>query len=209
MVKFDADGLIPAIVQDADTGQVLMLAYMNQDAIDATEQTGLVTFWSRSRAELWEKGATSGNRLRLRDMHADCDGDTLLVRVDPTGPACHNGTVSCFDDSPPPPFVEFGRLWATIAARVESRPEGSYTTSLLDDHDLAARKVMEEAGEVAFASKDLDARAASDHGNVDRTSSEHQRLVEELADLTYHLLVLAAAQALHPNDIGSELRSRA
>ena len=98
MVNFDADGLIPAIVQDADTGQVLMLAYMNQDAIDATEQTGLVTFWSRSRAELWEKGATSGNRLRLRDMHADCDGDTLLVRVDPTGPACHNGTVSCFDD---------------------------------------------------------------------------------------------------------------
>lgn len=209
MLKFNADGLIPAIVQDAATGQVLMLAYMNQDAIDATTRTGLVTFWSRSRGELWEKGATSGNRLRLQEMHADCDGDTLLVLAEPTGPACHNGTVSCFDDSPPPTFVEFGRLWATIAARVEFRPEGSYTTSLLDDHDLAARKVMEEAGEVAFASKDIDARAVPVTGNVDTSTAEHQRLVEELADLTYHLLVLAAGQGLHPDDIGSELRSRA
>ena len=182
MVVFNAEGLIPAIVQDADTGQVLMMAWMNETALQATRKSGLVTFWSRSRQELWQKGATSGNQLRLAEVQPDCDGDALLVLARPSGPACHNGTTSCFDDSPPPKFSEFGRLWATIAERVETRPEGSYTTTLADNHDLAARKVLEEAGEVSFASKDLDA------GRGDK-----QRLIEEMADLVYHTLALAAA----------------
>ncbi len=197
MIVFNAAGLIPAIVQDADTGQVLMMAWMNETALEQTRESGLVTFWSRSRQELWQKGATSGNRLRLAEVTPDCDGDALLVLARPSGPACHNGTTSCFDDSPPPEFSEFGRLWATIADRVDTRPEGSYTTTLADDHDLAARKVLEEAGEVSFASKDLDA------GRGDK-----QRLIEEMADLVYHTLALAAAQEISVSDIGSELNRR-
>lgn len=197
MITFNANGLVPAIVQDADTGQVLMMAWMNEASIEATERTGFVTFWSRSRNELWEKGATSGNRLQVDKITGDCDGDTLLVLARPTGPACHNGTTSCFDDSPPPDFSEFGRLWATIEDRVTSRPDGSYTTKLIDDHELVARKVLEEAGEVAFASKDLDV------GTGDK-----QRLIEELADLTYHVLALAAAQDIDPAEIGAELLRR-
>ena len=198
MVQFNADGLIPAIVQDADTGQVLMMAWMNADAMQATSDSGLVTFWSRSRDELWQKGATSGNQLELVEMNGDCDDDTLLVQARPSGPACHNGTTSCFDASPPPPFGEFARLWATISDRARLRPAGSYTVSLVDDHDLAARKVLEEAGEVAFASKDLDSQTG------DRT-----RLIEELADLTYHMFALATAQGINPIEIGAELRKRA
>lgn len=198
MIQFNAEGLVPAIVQDADTGQVLMMAWMNDTALQATRDSGLVTFWSRSRQELWEKGATSGNQLRLADIEPDCDGDTLLVRARPTGPACHKGTTSCFDESPPPEFYEFGQLWATITDRVRSRPDGSYTTTLADNHDLAARKVLEEAGEVAFASKDLDA------GRGDR-----QRLIEEMADLVYHTLALAAVQEISVSEIGSELDRRA
>ena len=197
MITFNADGLVPAIVQDADTGQVLMMAWMNEESLEATRSSGLVTFWSRSRNELWEKGATSGNRLQLAEMKSDCDGDTLLVLARPTGPACHNGTTSCFDESPPPEFSEFGRLWATITDRMGTRPEGSYTATLADNHDLAARKVLEEAGEVAFASKDLDA------GSGDR-----QRLIEEMADLVYHMLALAAAQEISVHEIGSELKRR-
>lgn len=197
MITFNPDGLVPAIVQDADTGQVLMMAWMNEESLEATRTSGLVTFWSRSRNELWEKGATSGNQMQLAGMQPDCDGDTLLVLARPTGPACHNGTTSCFDQAPPPEFSEFGRLWATINARMGTRPEGSYTTTLADNHDLAARKVLEEAGEVAFASKDLDA------GSGDR-----QRLIEEMADLVYHMLALAAAQEISVHEIGSELNRR-
>lgn len=197
MITFNAEGLVPAIVQDADTGHVLMMAWMNEESLEATRTSGLVTFWSRSRNELWEKGATSGNQLRLVDLNADCDADTLLVLARPSGPACHTGTISCFADSPTPEFAEFGRLSATIKDRNTNRPAGSYTTSLLADHDLAARKVLEEAGEVAFAAKDLDARAG-----------DRQRLIEELADLTYHTLVLAAAHEISVADIGSELKKR-
>ncbi len=198
MVRFNTDGLIPAVVQDADSGQVLMMAWMNQAAIDATAKTGLVTFWSRSRSELWEKGATSGNRLSFVELSPDCDADTLLVLARPTGPACHNGTVSCFDVAPPPAFAEFGRLWATIQERAVTRPEGSYTAALLDDPTLAARKVLEEAGEVAFAAKDLEAGTGS-----------QERLIEELADLTYHLLALAASHRIDVAQIGVELARRA
>ncbi len=197
MVVFNTEGLIPAIVQDVDTGQVLMMAWMNEESMQATRQSGLVTFWSRSRNELWEKGATSGNQLGFETMTADCDGDVLLVLARPSGPACHNGTTSCFDGSPPPEFSEFGRLWATITERIRTRPQDSYTTTLSDNHDLAARKVLEEAGEVAFASKDLDV------GRGDR-----QRLIEEMADLVYHTLTLAAAQEISADEIGSELKRR-
>ncbi len=197
MVAFNSDGLIPAVVQDADSGQVLMMAWMNQAAIDATAKTGSVTFWSRSRSELWEKGATSGNRLSLVELSPDCDADTLLVLARPTGPACHNGTVSCFDAAPPPAFAEFGRLWATIQERAVTRPEGSYTAALLDDPTLAARKVLEEAGEVAFAAKDLESGTGT-----------RERLIEELADLTYHVLALAAAHRIDVAQIGVELARR-
>ncbi|MDH3193790.1 MAG: phosphoribosyl-ATP diphosphatase, partial [Acidimicrobiia bacterium] len=142
-------------------------------------------------------GATSGNELRLVELHPDCDGDALLVLARPAGPACHNGTTSCFDNSPPPDFSEFGHLWATISERIKTRPNGSYTTTLADDHDLAARKVLEEAGEVSFASKDLDA------GRGDK-----QRLIEEMADLVYHTLALAAAQEISVVEIGAELNRR-
>ncbi len=197
MVRYNEEGLVPAIVQDADTGRVLMMAWMNEESIAATIKTNLVTFWSRSRNELWQKGSTSGNQLTFREMSTDCDEDALLVLAHPTGPACHNGTTACFDDSPPPLYEEFGRLSATIAGRQRRRPEGSYTVNLLDDPELAARKVLEEAGEVAFAAKDLDA------GTGDR-----QRLTEELADLIYHTLVLAAAHEVNPRDIGNELARR-
>ncbi|MDH5421498.1 MAG: bifunctional phosphoribosyl-AMP cyclohydrolase/phosphoribosyl-ATP diphosphatase HisIE [Acidimicrobiia bacterium] len=197
MVTFNAEGLIPATIQNADTGQVLMMAWMNEESLDATRTSGLVTFWSRSRQELWQKGATSGNELRLVELHPDCDGDALLVLARPAGPACHNGTTSCFDNSPPPDFSEFGHLWATISERIKTRPNGSYTTTLADDHDLAARKVLEEAGEVSFASKDLDA------GRGDK-----QRLIEEMADLVYHTLALAAAQEISVVEIGAELNRR-
>ena len=197
MITFNAEGLIPAIIQDAETAQVLMMAWMNEESLDATRTSGLVTFWSRSRQELWQKGATSGNKLQLVELHLDCDGDALLVLARPSGPACHNGTTSCFDDAPPPRFSEFGHLWGTISERVENRPEGSYTTTLAEDHDLAARKVLEEAGEVSFASKDLDA------GRGDK-----QRLIEEIADLVYHTLALAAAQEISVAEIGAELNRR-
>lgn len=196
-MKFDANGLIPAVVQDADTGTVLMVAWMNEESLAATHSTGKVTFWSRSRNELWQKGLTSGNELDLISITPDCDEDTLLVRARPSGPVCHTGSTTCFGDTAAPPFAAFGALAATIVERAESRPTGSYTTALLDDPDLAARKVLEEAGEVAFAAKDLAA------GGEDR-----QHLTAELADLTYHMLALASAHGVSIGDISAELDRR-
>lgn len=197
-MKFDANGLIPTVVQDADTGIVLMVAWMNEESIAATHSTGKVTFWSRSRNELWQKGLTSGNELNLVSISPDCDEDTLLVRARPSGPVCHTGSATCFDEAAAPPFAAFGTLAATIAERSQSRPPSSYTTTLLNDPDLAARKVLEEAGEVAFAAKDL-----AVNGN------ERTRLVEEIADLTYHVLTLAAAHQVSVEDVSDELRRRA
>ena len=198
-LTYNSDGLIPAIVQDADTSQVLMMAWMNATSIAATAASGFVTFWSRSRDELWEKGATSGNRLHLVDLTTDCDADTLLVLARPTGPACHTGAVSCFADAPTPEFGEFGSLWQTISQRSGERTKGSYTVSLLSDPELAARKVLEEAGEVAFAAKDMTAN----------TSVEtRDRLVSEAADLSYHLLVLLKAHGIDISAVTAELASR-
>jgi phosphoribosyl-ATP pyrophosphohydrolase/phosphoribosyl-AMP cyclohydrolase len=174
----------PAIVQDAATGRVLMLAWMNDDAERLTRETGDAWFWSRSRQELWHKGETSGNTLRVVELRDDCDGDALLLRVDPGGPACHTGSVSCFAPE----------LWRTIADRATTRPEGSYTAELLAAGvGAGARKVGEEAVELAVA-----ALAETD-----------ERVIEEAADLVYHLYVLLAARGLDVAQVDDELRARA
>ena len=190
------DGLVPVIVQDATSGVVLMVAYMNEEAWDRTHDTGFVHFYSRSRQSLWKKGETSGNTLELRSLVVDCDSDAILATVQPNGPTCHTGTVSCFGDTDP----SFGRtvdaVAGTIARRVANRQEGSYTVTLVDDPNLAARKVLEEAGEVAFAFKDLE------------TGADPARVVEEAADVMYHLLALLAAANIEPSEVAAELQRR-
>jgi phosphoribosyl-ATP pyrophosphohydrolase/phosphoribosyl-AMP cyclohydrolase len=175
--------LRPAIVQDAVTGRVLMLAWMNDEAERRTRESGEAWFWSRSRQELWNKGATSGNTLAVEELRDDCDGDALLVRVNPAGPACHTGSVSCFA-----PW-----LWRIVADRASRRPEGSYTASLLDEGVAAcARKVGEEGVEVIVAALD----------------ESDERLVSEVADLWYHTYVLLAARGLDPSAVEDELHLR-
>ena len=203
-----ADGLATAIVQDAVDGRVLMVAHMDAEALAATLETGEVHFHSRSRDRLWRKGETSGNVLRLVSIATDCDGDAVLVTVDPTGPTCHRGTRSCFDlDGAPPTrvtdpqgFAWLETLWSTIASRAAERPAGSYTTTLLDGGvDATARKVTEEATEVLMAAKD-DAAASTD---VTR-----EALAGEAADLLYHALVLLAERDLAPSAVIDTLRAR-
>lgn len=195
-VRFDGAGLVPGIVQDADTGQVLMLGYLNAESVRLTEETGFVTFWSRSRRRLWRKGETSGHALSVVDMALDCDGDALLIRARPAGPTCHTGAVSCFGDAPDRSFAELDALWAVIASRAAERPPDSYTTSLLEGGvDVVGRKVTEEATEVLLAAKD-DAVGAGD------------RVAEEAADLLYHLLVLLAERNVTPSDVLEELIHR-
>jgi phosphoribosyl-ATP pyrophosphohydrolase/phosphoribosyl-AMP cyclohydrolase len=205
-VAFGPDGLAPAIVQDAADGRVLMLAYMDAEALAATIETGEVHFHSRSRGRLWRKGETSGNVLRLVSIALDCDADALLVAVEPVGPTCHRNTRSCFDPDGGPGerrtegFAWLETLWATIASRAAERPAGSYTTSLLAGGvDTAGRKVTEEATEVLLAAKD-DA-AGSTHAT--RTA-----LAGEAADLLYHALVLLAERDVAPAEVIDVLRSR-
>ena len=176
--------LTPAIVQDAASGRVLMLAWMDEEAQWRTRETGEAWFWSRSRRELWRKGATSGDVLAVEELRDDCDGDALLLRVRPaTGAVCHTGAESCFA-----PW-----LWRRVKERQRERPNGSYVVSLLDDPALAARKVGEEGLEAALAG----------------AGEDDERLVSELADLWFHALVLLAARGLGPNDVEVELRRRA
>ena len=199
-LSFGEDSLIPTIVQDARTRRVLMLGYMDAEALEATRSTGFVHFHSRSRDELWKKGETSGNTLAVESISADCDGDALLILAQPAGPTCHTGTTSCWDTEPSdrePGFAELEALWATISSRAAERPEGSYTTRLLEDPDLAVRKVTEEATEVLMA--------ARDHRRDEATDG---RLAEEMADLIYHLLVIAAEREISPALILGELRNR-
>lgn len=173
-----------AIVQDATSGRVLMLAWMNDEAERLTRESGEAWFWSRSREELWHKGATSGNTLRVVELRDDCDEDALLLRVEPNGPACHTGSVSCFAPE----------LWRTIAERAATRPEGSYTADLLADGvGAVARKVGEEAVELTVAALD----------------ESDERVIEEAADLVYHLYVLLAARGLDVAQVEDELRARA
>ena len=172
-----------AIVQDAATDRVLMLAWMDDEALARTRETGEAWFWSRSRRELWRKGAISGNTLAVEELQDDCDGDALLLRVRPGGPACHTGAVSCFA-----PW-----LWRTVASRAAERPDGSYVAGLLADGPAAAaRKVGEEGVEAALAG----------------ATESDERLVQELADLWFHSYVLLAARGLDPSLVEDELRRR-
>jgi phosphoribosyl-ATP pyrophosphohydrolase/phosphoribosyl-AMP cyclohydrolase len=194
-VKFDAAGLVPCIVQDWSSGEVLTLAYMNAQALALTQQTGEMHFYSRSRQELWHKGATSGNVQRLKGLRYDCDADALLALVEPAGPACHTGERSCFhrgDLQPPPPFAVLPELERTIAARKCEAPDGSYTAALLADPEQIGEKVQEEAEEVARA-----AREETD-----------ERVANEAADVLYHLSVLLASRSLTLADAGRVLDER-
>jgi phosphoribosyl-AMP cyclohydrolase / phosphoribosyl-ATP pyrophosphohydrolase len=176
-IVYDERGLVPCIVQDYRSGEVLTLAYMNAQALERTRATGELHLWSRSRGELWHKGATSGNTQALRALRLDCDGDAVLALVEPAGPACHTGERTCFhrgELEPPAPHEVLPALERMLAARAAERPAGSYTVELLDDPPRIGEKVMEEAEEVARA-----AREESD-----------ARVDEEAADVLYHLLVL-------------------
>jgi phosphoribosyl-AMP cyclohydrolase / phosphoribosyl-ATP pyrophosphohydrolase len=175
--------LKPAIVQDARSGRVLMLAWMDEEAERRTRETGEAWFWSRSRQRLWRKGETSGNTLSVEEVRDDCDGDALLLGVSPAGPTCHTGSVSCFA-----PW-----LWRTVAERAATRPAGSYTAELLGTGvGACARKVGEEAVELSVAALD----------------ESDERVVEEAADLVYHLYVLLAARGLDAAQVEDELRRR-
>ena len=206
-----ADGLVTAVVQDVADGRVLMVAHMDVAALAETLATGEVHFHSRSRGRLWRKGEASGNVLRLRGLALDCDGDALLVGVEPAGPTCHRGTGSCFDPDDAaagPAFQGFAwleALWATIAARVASRPAGSYTARLLEGGvDAVGRKVTEEATEVLLAAKD---DATAEVAGADRGATR-AALAGEAADLLYHALVLLAERGLPPGEALAVLRAR-
>lgn len=199
-MTFDDRGLIPGIVQDAATGRVLMLGWLNEESLRLTLKTGTVHFWSRSRNSLWMKGETSGNTLAVVDVALDCDGDALLIQADPAGPTCHTGSTSCFDGAGTVAqgFADLERLWAVIADRAAQRPEGSYTTALLEGGvDAVGRKVTEEATEVLLAAKDHAAGVG-----------EGARVSEEAADLVYHLLVQLAERGIAPTDMLAVLRAR-
>ena len=194
-IAFDERGLVPCIVQDARTGEVLTLAYMNAESLRLTRETGEMHFFSRSRQELWHKGATSGNTQALRALRIDCDGDALLALVEPAGPACHTGERTCFyrgDLEPAAPYEVLPTLERTIASRAAERPDGSYTASLLSDPERIGHKVQEEAEEVARA-----ARQESD-----------ERVSEEAADVLYHLAVLLRGRGLSLQDAERVLDGR-
>ncbi len=189
-------GLVPAIVQDAATGKVLMLGYMNREAYERTLQTQLVTFWSRSRQELWTKGETSGNRLHLVSISVDCDGDALLVKAHPDGPVCHTGTDTCWGEenkAQADGTAFLSELQDFIDRRREEMPEGSYTTSLFRDglHRMA-QKVGEEALEAV----------------IEAVGGTDERLLYETSDMLYHLIVLLSSKHLRIEDVVSELRQR-
>lgn len=208
-LKFDDRGLIPAVVQDADSFEVLTVAYMNRESLGKTIQTGETWFYSRSRQELWHKGETSGNTQKVADIKYDCDADSLVVLVKPAGPACHNGTVSCFTESllekkqaDVQAFLDgagvndlkiLQRLEEVIRDREKERPEGAYTTYLFEKGvDKILKKVGEEASEVIIAAKNRD----------------HEELKWEAADLLYHLLVLLREQELPLKDVLGVLEQR-
>jgi phosphoribosyl-AMP cyclohydrolase / phosphoribosyl-ATP pyrophosphohydrolase len=193
-IHFDEKGLVPCVVQDARTGEVLTLAYMNREALERTRASGETWFWSRSREELWHKGETSGNVQRVRQLRWDCDADAILALVEPAGPACHTGERTCFHNGElePVPGEALAALERTIEQRREERPEGSYTAELLADPGRLGEKVREEAGEVA--------RAAAEEGD--------ERVAAEAADVLYHLGVLLASRGLGFADAFAELNGR-
>jgi phosphoribosyl-AMP cyclohydrolase / phosphoribosyl-ATP pyrophosphohydrolase len=210
-LRYDERGLVPAVVQDAEGGLVLMLGYMDREALAATLATGKVHFHSRSRGVLWRKGETSGNVLRLVSITADCDGDALLVLARPAGPTCHTGERSCFhrrvrrsgargsriEDGGTaaalPEGITLAALFAVLRDRFEKRPRGSYTVKLLGNEDKPLKKLIEEAAEVALAVKNRD----------------HENLTWELADVLYHLAVIMVAHGVAPAEVNAELARRA
>jgi phosphoribosyl-ATP pyrophosphohydrolase/phosphoribosyl-AMP cyclohydrolase len=195
-IKWDERGLAPCVVQDWRSGEVLTLAYMNADSLAQTLDSGEAWFWSRSRAELWHKGATSGNTLAVRALRYDCDSDALLALVEPAGPACHTGARTCFhngDTARVAPHEALPTLERTIAERRGASADGgSYTAELLADPPFIGRKVEEEAEEVARAARD----------------ESDDRVASEAADVLYHLSVLMAARGLTLGDAFAELNAR-
>jgi phosphoribosyl-ATP pyrophosphohydrolase/phosphoribosyl-AMP cyclohydrolase len=194
-VAYDERGLVPCVVQDWNTGEVLMLAYMNALALARTRESGELHLHSRSRDELWHKGATSGNVQVVKALRMDCDGDTLLALVEPAGPACHTGERTCFHQgelSARAPSEVLPDLERTIRERAERRPAGSYTVELLDRPELVGAKVMEEAEEVARAARD----------------ESDERVDEEAADVIYHLLVLLRGRGRSLSDAERVLDER-
>ncbi|MEF2248134.1 MULTISPECIES: bifunctional phosphoribosyl-AMP cyclohydrolase/phosphoribosyl-ATP diphosphatase HisIE [unclassified Paenibacillus] len=206
-IKWDENGLVPAIVQDAQSKDILMLAYMNEESLHKSVSTGSTWFWSRSRGELWNKGATSGHTQQIVSMSYDCDGDTLLVTVKQKGPACHTGSYSCFTNSIEVEgsegqfeaaegndrFAMLGKVESSIAARYAERPEGSYTSYLFDKGlDKILKKVGEEAAEVIIAAK----------------NDDNDELRSEASDLIFHLMVLLRQQNLPLDELMKELSAR-
>jgi phosphoribosyl-AMP cyclohydrolase / phosphoribosyl-ATP pyrophosphohydrolase len=194
-IAYDEQGLVPCVIQDWRTGEVLTLAYMNAEALAATRRTGELHLWSRSRDELWRKGATSGNTQAVRAIRYDCDGDALLALVEPAGPACHTGERTCFhrgELEPPAPHEVLPGLERTIAARATADPQESYTARLLADPDRIGDKVQEEGEEVARAARE----------EVD------ERVAEEAADVLYHLAVLLRSRSLSLADAEEVLGGR-
>ena len=192
-LRFDEQGLLPVVAQDALAGRVLMVAWANRDALAKSLESGELHFWSRSRGELWKKGETSGNVLEVRSLHADCDGDTVLALVRPTGPACHTGETTCFGELGPADGVGvLADLWAVIDERARTRPEGSYTTKLLGDENLRLKKLGEETAELVIALAREDA----------------ERIPEEAADLLYHLLVALRGAGVELGTVLEALEAR-
>jgi phosphoribosyl-ATP pyrophosphohydrolase/phosphoribosyl-AMP cyclohydrolase len=209
-VRFDERGLVPCVMQDARSGEVLMVAYMNEEALQLTLETREVHLYSRSRREIWQKGATSGNIQRVRQIRYDCDGDALVALVEPAGPACHTGERSCFYrdlegsadpevDAPPVPgepvplpYEALAALERTFVSRQRDRPDGSYTMQLLEDPGLASDKVREEAAEVVKAAG----------------SESEERVAEEGADVVYHLAVLLLSRGVSMAEVLQVLNAR-
>jgi phosphoribosyl-ATP pyrophosphohydrolase/phosphoribosyl-AMP cyclohydrolase len=192
-VRFDEKGLVPVVVQDHASGDVLMVAWATAEALDLTARTGFAHFWSRTRSALWKKGETSGHVLRARELRRDCDGDTLLLVADPEGPACHTEERTCFGETTPTAAGIVAELAGVIAQRGREKPEGSYTARLLAkglDHSL--KKIGEEATEVVIAAK----------GESD------ERLAEECADLLFHVLVVLEQRGVKPAAVLDVLRAR-
>ena len=194
-IRFDEQGLVPCVIQDWRSGEVLTLAYMNAEALEHTQATGELHLWSRSRRELWHKGATSGNTQAVKALRLDCDGDAVLALVEPAGPACHTGERTCFHNGelePPAPHEALPGLERTLEQRAADKPAGSYTAQLLADRPRIGEKVREEAEEVARA-----AREESD-----------ARVAEEAADVLYHLAVLLKGRGLALSDAEEVLLGR-
>ena len=202
MIKLDDKGLVPAIAQDANTGEVIMLGYVSPGSLKRTLEGGDVWFYSRSRSDLWHKGEVSGNSLRLKSASVDCDGDAILLKVEPDGPICHTGNATCFftplEDLPEFASTDSGpgileELFAVIQERKRDMPEGSYTAELfMKGSERISQKVIEEAGETALAG----------------AKGDREHLVREAADLLYHVLVLLSATGATPEDVWAQLRER-